>query len=350
MRSLFLRTYLALIAVVLAGFLGAGAWHAATHEPRLDGLELPMPPAGPLAGPRPPPGRPPPGPWAMAGLLLGLGVVIALQLVPLERDLSHLAQAARRFGTGEHDARVDVRASSGAAELAASFNEMAAQITSLLEGQQELLLAVSHELRTPLNRVRFAVELLAGETDEAARENQAEALQHDLDELDELVADLLTWARLTAAPGRAAEPVDLGPLVAVLVDEARRTRRDVTVEAELAPGLEVSVDRGGLRRALSSLIQNALRHARSSVRITADRLEHSTRLLVDDDGPGIPVADRQRVLEPFVRLDAARTRDAGGAGLGLALARSLAEAHGGTIDIAEAPSGGARVVLTLPVG
>ena len=105
----------------------------------------------------------------------------------------------------------------------------------------------------------------------------------------------------------------------------------------------------GLRRAVSNLLRNAVRHAKGRVAVLGEAAGGTLRLHVDDDGPGMPEADRARVLEPFVRLDAARSRDAGGAGLGLALASRLAEAHGGSLSVGDAPLGGARLTLTLPL-
>ena len=291
---------------------------------------------------------PPPVPVIAAGVLLLLGAGVAWQLVPLERDLKALAVAARDFGAGDHNVRVDLPTQSAALELGDRFNTMAERIEQLLEAQRELLLAVSHELRTPLHRVRFAAELLAQEAASEVRAEQLEALQQDLDELDGLVGELLTWGRLAEERPRK-EPVALVPLVGHLLDQATRLRSDITTTLTGESAITLDADLGALRRALGNLIHNAARHARSHVKVHTLATRTTVTLHVDDDGPGIPVADRERILEPFVRLDEARDRDAGGAGLGLALAARVAQVHGGRLTVDEGPLGGARLTLELPL-
>lgn len=415
MRTLFVRIYVALVAVMLAGFGAAAAWEQARQRPpiwpvvealreappdireafatldapearrrlgeqleadvRLLPLDARLPPpiadalaAGRVVPPRagrpldlwvpvpqgfvhvvPQVRRPVPVPLIVGVVMVGLGVTIALLLVPLERDLGRLAGAAQRFGSGEHRVRAEVRPQAATAHLAGQFNEMASRISRLVEGQQELLLAVSHELRTPLHRLRFAVELLADEAEDTARRVQSEAVQRDLDELDALVGDLLAWARLTEAPSSTRQRVALEPLVRGLLHDVARGHPTLQTELEVDPAQAVWADPAELRRALSNLMHNAGRHAVGLVRVTCEEVGPDLRILVDDDGAGVPEAEREAVLQPFVRLDEARTRDAGGAGLGLALAARVAEAHGGSLAIETAPIGGARVVFSVPL-
>ncbi|MBX2800105.1 MAG: hypothetical protein KTR31_20675 [Myxococcales bacterium] len=419
MRRLFVRTYVVLVAVVVAGLAVASAWERSRRErpdpsvveallaapddvraafatlPPDDAREqlsaelkarvevLPydrmptLPPPvrtrlrrGVAAGPMPggPPGlwvplpdqqllvhvrpqRPPrpPIPWIAAGVVLLLGVGIATQLRPLDRHLRELADAAHAFGEGDRDRRVDLPEGVATAELGSRFNAMADRIAGLLHGQRELLLAVSHELRTPLNRLRFASELLAGEPDPEARAQQLEALQGDLDELDALVGELLMWARLEHQPPARTEPVELAPMIAELLEAARRLQPEAHTQHTVPSDLSVSGDPQLLRRALGNLVSNAARYGSGRIEVSADRDGSRVHIHVDDDGEGIPASERSRVLEPFVRLDVARTRDGGGAGLGLALAARIASQHGGALTVGEAPLGGARLTLTLPV-
>lgn len=295
--------------------------------------------------PRMPP--PPPIELIAAGVLLALAAGILMQLRPLDRQLQRLASAAQAFGQGDRQVRVEVTPRAATADLSERFNAMADRIAELIDSQRDLLLAVSHELRTPLNRLRFAAELLAQEPDEAVRSDKLAELHGDLDELDGLVAELLTFFRLEQAGVPAATAVEVGPLVRRLVADASR----------LQPGLEAEADRvdhviwgdpGLIRRALSKVIANAARYATRRIAVHAMPSPTEITVCVDDDGPGIPASERARVLEPFVRLDAARDRDAGGSGLGLAVAHRIVTSYGGRLAIDDAPQGGARVALTLP--
>ncbi|MEO0605376.1 MAG: ATP-binding protein [Myxococcota bacterium] len=309
-------------------------------------------PAGPtqpdlavLIRPRAPP--PAPLPFIAALLLLGLAVVLVVLLRPLDRELRDLATVTQAFGHGDRSARVSVTPNAATAELGARFNAMADQIAGLLDDQRQLLLAVSHELRTPLNRLRFAAELLADEPDGAKRAAQLGDLHHDLDDLDDLVAELLTFFRLGEAPAAPAVAVSLAPLVDGLVADAVRLRPGLKASAHDVEH-EVWADPTLLRRALSNAIANAARYADGRIRVSARTRGDQIVVHVYDDGPGIPTADRERVLQPFVRLDEARARDAGGTGLGLAVAHRIVTAFGGSLTIWEAPLGGARIALSVP--
>lgn len=316
---------------------------------RAPDLWVPLPDQGLLVHLVPRQARPPPLPWIAIGVLLALGVATGAQLRPLERDLQRLAHAAQAFGAGDRQVRVRLDPHTPAGELGGRFDAMADRIAGLLASREELLRSVSHELRTPLHRLRFAAQLLATEPDPQAREAQLEALQRDLDELDALVGELLAWGRLDhAGPGRW-EPVPLSPLLQELLTDAVRLRPGLCTEGPIGPTTQPPGDPALLRRALSNLITNAARHATSRIAVIVEATDHAVTIHVDDDGPGIPAEDRRRVLEPFVRLDDARSRDAGGAGLGLALADRVAQAHRGTLEVDRAALGGARLSLRLPL-
>ncbi|MFI0206551.1 MULTISPECIES: cell wall metabolism sensor histidine kinase WalK [Streptomyces] len=233
------------------------------------------------------------------------------------------------------------------ARLARTVNDTLDRLERSDARQRQFTADASHELRNPLAAVRSRLEvaLAMGRPD---RESVGAALA-DTERLQRIAADLLLLARLDGGPAHRSEPVDLALLAAE--DAARRggPRGDAGVSLRLdarAP-VPASGDPARLERALANLVDNALRYARAEVVVRA--AEHGGwRLLeVTDDGPGIPEADRDRVFERFVRLDAGRGRASGGTGLGLAIAREIARAHGGDVRALPAPGGGARLVLRI---
>jgi signal transduction histidine kinase len=300
---------------------------------------------------------------------LGLLLVVAAATRPLARRISRplerLTEGTRRLGAGDLAHRVEPpaprrrwrrRGPHGELdELTEAFNEMAARIQRLVAGQRELLTGVSHELRSPLARIRVALALVPRD---AASAGRLAAVEEDLGELERLIDDLLTTARLEAVGLPAAPaPLALRPLLAALAARAARHPRGRPGAVRVAdgPDLAAPADALLLERALWNLVDNALTHGAPPVVLEASREGDRIRLAVTDDGPGIPAADRARVLEPFATGDPARAPGGGrrGFGLGLTLARRVAEAHRGAIAIeavARGPAGerGCRVVISLP--
>lgn len=274
---------------------------------------------------------------------LVLAIAVLLLVRPLEVRLTALSHAARRFGDGDLAARADSRSRDAVGQLGQSFNQMAERIENLLQAHKELFRAVSHELRTPVMRIQLALELLANEAGQGSRERIA-GLEQDVKVLESLVEELLVYARLE--PGVAAlhpESVELDSLLGPAVRDAGRLRPEIRVDLVCLPATEVSADARLLQRALGNLVINAVRHARSAVRITvASGPAGSLTIDVDDDGAGVPPADRERIFEPFVRLECARPHDTGGTGLGLAIVRRVALAHGARVTALDGPLGGAR--------
>jgi signal transduction histidine kinase len=321
---------------------------------------------------------PSPAPWrALAGLGAVL-VVVALAAAPLARRVSRpverLTAAARRLGGGDLGARVDLGAAPAASrgcwpwrsrpvaelsELTLAFNDMAERVERLVRGQTELLANVSHELRSPLARIRVALALLPRDD---ATEARLRDLEGDLSELDRLIEDLLTTVRLEADGARVRRiPVEVAPLFGELVARAASdpalAGRPVSVHD---PGaLVVVADPVLLRRALWNLLENAAKYGASPIVLGARATETAVELSVEDAGEGIPPGERLRVLDPFYRLDRARTptqpgESPRGFGLGLTVARRVAEAHGGRIVIGPAAvvdgqERGCRVSLTVPL-
>ncbi|MER7817351.1 HAMP domain-containing sensor histidine kinase [Streptomyces sp. NPDC096153] len=230
------------------------------------------------------------------------------------------------------------------ARLARTTNETLAALEASVERQRRFVADASHELRSPIASLRTQLEVGAAHPGLL----DVPGAVADTVRLQQLAADLLLLARLDAGerPGRAR--LDLA--VTVREEVAQRGAADrlpVAVDAE--ESVEVAGSRGQLARVLGNLLDNAQRHARGAVSVTVRREGGDAVLTVADDGPGVPGPERERIFERFVRLDDARTRDAGGAGLGLAIARDVAQRHGGTLTVSATAGGGALFVLRLPL-
>ncbi|MFE7647660.1 sensor histidine kinase [Streptomyces phaeoluteigriseus] len=223
------------------------------------------------------------------------------------------------------------------ARLARTTNETLAALEAAVERQRRFVADASHELRSPIASLRTQLEVGAAHPELLDVPGAVE----DTVRLQNLAADLLLLARLDAGE----RPVDTRVDLAALAREEAAGRVRVTVDAEPA---EVSGSPGQLRRVLANLLDNAQRHAREAATVTVRREGGRAVVAVADDGEGVPEADRERVFERFVRLDAARSRDDGGAGLGLAIARDVAVRHGGTLTVRGTPEGGALFELRLP--
>lgn len=236
------------------------------------------------------------------------------------------------------------------ARLASTMNAMLDRLQEASARQQRFVADASHELRSPVAAMRTELEVAqrtAGPDDWPA---VAERLLFEEARLEAVITDLLLLATLDeGAPFPEPVAVDLA---AEAREEARRRSPDrdhVEVEVDAPEAAVVQGNRTQLRRALANLLDNAVRHARSTVRVSVHERDGRVRVLIDDDGDGIPEVDRERVFERFVRLDEHRARgEAGGAGLGLSLVRRIAERHHGTATVDAAPLGGARLLLDLP--
>lgn len=249
------------------------------------------------------------------------------------------------------DRRVPVpRSGDEVARLAATMNAMLDRLEDASTRQQRFVADASHELRSPVAAIRTELEVAqrtAGPEDWPA---VAERLLGEEARLEAVISDLFLLASLDEGAAGEHVPVDLAEVAG---EEARRRapgREGITIEVDAPAAAIVDGNRTQLRRAVTNLLDNAGRHARTTVRVGVHARDGRVRLLVDDDGPGIPETDRERAFERFTRLDDHRSRDgaSGGSGLGLSLVRRIAQRHDGTATIGTAPLGGARVVLDLP--
>jgi len=262
------------------------------------------------------------------------------------------AQVADIGGTDLHRRVPTPPADDEIGRLATTMNEMLDRLEAASDRQRRFVSDASHELRTPIAIVRHEIDVARADTD-ADRDQVIEDIAVENRRMQELVDDLLLLARQDQAHIAAERAVadraivDLDDLALV---EAHRTRGASTpIDATGLAEAQVYGDERQLARVIRNLLDNAVRHARTGVAITVTTDTGSVHLTVDDDGPGILPSDRHRVLERFTRVDGDRSRDAGGAGLGLAIADDIVSNHGGTLAVTDSPRlGGARFVVTLP--
>jgi two-component system osmolarity sensor histidine kinase EnvZ len=274
--------------------------------------------------------------WTIGTSMLLLGIA-ALVMRRQVRPILRLARAADAFGKG-HD--VDGFRPQGAREVrlaGLAFLAMRNRLQRQISQRTAMLAGVSHDLRTPLTRMKLQLEMMrpvraVGE------------LKDDVAEMEHMLDGYLAFAR--GEGGERTEVRDVGLLLAEIVRQSGR--RGAAVELALEDNLVLPMRPSAMSRCLTNLVENALRYGRT-VRIQAARHERAIEVTIDDDGPGIPAAERENVFKPFYRLDGSRNPSTGGVGLGLAIALDVARGHGGNIYLEDSTLGGLRARLRLPL-
>lgn len=298
--------------------------------------------------------------WAPASLLwstaaLGLIIIamgIYVLIYPLEKRLKALQFGVNQVAAGNLETKVPVVGEDDIARLATTFNAMTAHIKRLIDSQRELTRAVSHELRTPVARIRFAIEILADEEDSEAREEQRQEIDADIEALNELIDEMLTYAKLEeGSPKLDWQLINLRELIEQVVKETKALGKPIHIQGNLPTAkTQVMADRRYLHRVLQNFAGNALRYAKSAIIISAWVDKGMAFVSVEDDGQGIPKADRDKVFIPFTRLDDSRTQATGGYGLGLSIVSRIAFWFHGSAKVDESPTlGGAKFVMSWPV-
>lgn len=287
----------------------------------------------------------------LAILLTGLSVYWLVYR--FELNLQRLERATTRIASGYLNSRVKVESQDAFGRLGDAFNRMADQIQRLMGVQKEMIRAVSHELRTPVARMRFGVQMLEDSTEDAYIQKQLGEMDQDLQELDELVDEILTYARLEeGGPILEFKSANMLDLVDQVVEETRRRTNEVEVKwhSETVTENEIfsDVEYRYLHRAIQNLVGNACRYAESKVHIEYSFENGYCRIDVEDDGPGIPEKDWKRVFSPFTRLDDSRTRASGGYGLGLSIVRRIIFWHAGEASVGKSRWYGAKMSLIWP--
>ena len=272
--------------------------------------------------------------------LMGV-IVLAVSVWAVRRitaPLGLLAGAADRFG---RDVAAEPMTETGTVEMqraARAFNRMQERLRRLIESRTQMLAALSHDLRTPLTLLRLR-------TEEVADADERDKMLATIGEMNEMIGSTLAFARdeVRAEPRRR---VDVAALLTSVVDDMADAGLPVTMQA--AAPLIHDCQPGALKRAITNLLDNAVKYGKRAQAAIAT-VGTTIEVTIDDDGPGIPEAELPRVFQPFYRIEDSRSRDTGGIGLGLAIAQSIVQAHGGELILANRPGGGLRACIKLPV-
>ncbi len=283
-------------------------------------------------------------PWQQRLLLVvGIAAVAVSPLAwwfarRLAAPIAALAAGAERLGRDPRAPPLAVRGSPEVAAAVRAFNEMQTRLRQYVDDRTSMVGAIAHDLRTPLTRMRFRIEGLP--------EDPRAKLAADIDQMDAMVSATLTFVRDASSHPRRVK-LELASLVEAILDEAADTGADSAAQA-VSRAVVVDGDPVALRRLLTNLVDNALKFgAKARGRVF---IEGGMAVVdIDDDGPGIPEAQVESAFEPFRRLETSRSRDTGGMGLGLAVARAIARGHGGDISLISRPGGGLRARLALPL-
>ena len=279
-----------------------------------------------------------------------VAVFVWLLIIFFWRDMMRLNRAAEKVGEGDFNFHVDLGKRAALRPLADSFNAMKDRIRTLIGSHRNLTNAISHEFRTPITRLRFRHELAVDAQTLGEKDRQLHAMNSAIDQLDDLATELLEYARLDReTPALDVSPIDAVAWLNELAEEARDLARaegrdvDISINADVD---SIDGDYRYLSRAAANLLRNAVRYAKKRVEVRFEKDNGKFVLHVDDDGPGIPINEREHLFEPFTRLDTSRDRQSGGFGIGLAIVRQIARWHGGAASITESRLGGARVSIT----
>jgi signal transduction histidine kinase len=312
------------------------------HQVRWIAFSIAMPGGQWLNGVTGPPPLPPPfGLSFVVSLVLSAAAVSLAGLViarRITRPMRRLTLAADRLGRGESVEPLPERGPEEVVRGTRAFNEMHARLDRFIRDRTHMLAAISHDLRTPITSLRLRAELVE---DEEARGKLIETL----DEMQRMVEATLSFIRAEGS-GEETRDVDLTALVESLAEDLGELDHQVTVAA--AERIVVRCRPDGVRRALRNVIENAVAYG-GAAQIRLEDGPGQSRIVVEDGGPGLPEEDLQRVFEPFVRGEGSRSRETGGIGLGLAIARTIMRGHGGDITLENRAEGGLRATLALPL-
>jgi signal transduction histidine kinase len=273
--------------------------------------------------------------FATMAAISAIGIVLVLSR--LTQPLKELAQAAAALGRGESTAKLQEKGPREVLDTIRAFNDMQERLSRFVLDRTKMLAALGHDLRTPITTLRLRAEFI--EDDEVRQK-----ILQTLDEMLEMAEATLSFAREEAAQEKT-RLVDVGALISTVCADLADT--GFPVECADTGSFTIRCRPSGLKRAVRNIVENALAYGRRA-RVFVEHKRGDVAVMIDDDGPGIPAGDMERVFSPFVRLENSRNMDTGGVGLGLAIARSIVRNHGGDITLQNRPEGGLRVTITLP--
>ena len=292
--------------------------------------------------------------------ILFLGLFLIFLTVPalawtffLIRDIRKIETFTGCFAAGDHDARVRVSRISSMTAIAQAFNTMAEKTQKLIASQKDLANSVSHEIRTPLARIKFSLEMVKDRhgSDSRGIDHVAE-IGRDVEEIESLVDEMLTYARFEREPETLGQlsSHDMVSWLEGLIHQEQKGSPDKKIDFSTLTGrLITRFEPVYLGWAVRNLIRNGVKYADGRVTLSFKPGQSQAYIHVDDDGQGIPEASREKIFEPFYRLDQSRSKASGGYGLGLAIVRRIITWHKGSIKVSESPLGGARFTLILPL-
>jgi signal transduction histidine kinase len=276
----------------------------------------------------------------LVSMALMSAIILAVSVWAVRRvtaPLASLSTAAERLGNDLHAPPIPESGTIETRQASRAFNTMQARLRSLIENRTRMLAAISHDLRTPLTLLRLRSETV---------ENPAERerMLATIDEMDSMVGATLQFAR-DEAKTEPRRPTDVAALVQSVVDDLADAGLPVAMEPAEPVVLDCTPD--ALKRAVRNLLDNAVKHG-NSAKVAIEAAPKSIAITIDDEGPGIPEHELTRVLQPFYRVEASRSRDGGGIGLGLAIAQSIVEAHRGELKLVNRTAGGLQASILLP--
>lgn len=282
-------------------------------------------------------------PWQQRIMLLFVLSTLAMAPVAyifarrLSAPIRLFTDAAERLGRDPRAAPLSLEGSAEIAVAVKAFNEMQGRLRRYVEDRTAMVGAIAHDLRTPLTRLRFRIENVPDDT--------RAKMSADIDQMEEMISAALTFVRDTSRPGERT-PLELSSLLESVCDEMAETGAET--EVERGQKVVLNGDPLALRRLFTNLLENAVKFGgRARARVYCDGT--SAIVEIEDDGPGIPPEEAERVFEPFYRREPSRSRQTGGIGLGLAVVRSVARGHGGDVVLANRPAGGLTARVQLPI-
>ncbi|WP_406609240.1 ATP-binding protein [Agarivorans sp. JK6] len=288
--------------------------------------------------------------WYMVALMGGcLAATVMWFSFSITRHTYRLAKVTKALGDGDFDVSANEKAPSPINHMARSLNSMAAKLKSLIQEQDSMTMAASHELKTPINNLRFALDMTRSITDMKTMHEHIQEMDEDLDSLEDLTHELISFSQLTKAREINPQSINPYPLLYNMCERLSKLSPKLKIQIECPVGLSLMADEKLVRRALNNLIVNAQKYAEKLILIRAYVVNKSVIFEVHDDGSGVPEKYRESIFLPFARVDDSRSRQSGGHGLGLSIVERIVTNHCGKASVSDSHLGGALFTLELPL-